>query len=180
VHGKNSKPNNILRLNTEDSKGRIMNSQRLKHCYWCHSAWCFILTTLHVSGVLWPSSGVLWEDRPHQTNHRTPHRTITHSFVKANGWPCSKLIPEDVQRTPDTCRVAKIKNEVKWHQVGYLQIWTWVCVALGVGWAACNKLMAVSGHGLRFSLCRASNFCYHRLASLRIVTALALRTSFVK
>jgi hypothetical protein len=37
----------------------------------------------------------------------------THSFVKANGCPCSKLNPEDGQRTPETCRVEKIKNETK-------------------------------------------------------------------
>jgi hypothetical protein len=53
---------------------------------------------------------VLWEDRPHQTNHRTPHRTTTLSFVKANGCPCSKLTPEDGKRTPETRRVVKIKK----------------------------------------------------------------------
>jgi hypothetical protein len=34
----------------------------------------------------------------------------THSFVKTNGCPCSKLTPEDGQRTPETGRVAKIKK----------------------------------------------------------------------
>jgi hypothetical protein len=39
-----------------------------------------------------------------------PHRTTKHSFVKANGCPCSKLTPEDRKRTPETCRVAKIQK----------------------------------------------------------------------
>jgi hypothetical protein len=56
------------------------------------------------------SQTVLWEDRPHQTNHRTPHHTTIHPFVKANGCPYSKLTPEDGQRTPETCTVAKIKK----------------------------------------------------------------------
>jgi hypothetical protein len=53
---------------------------------------------------------LIWEDRLHQTNHQTPHCTTTLSFVKANGCPYSKLTPEDEQRTPETCRVAKLKK----------------------------------------------------------------------
>jgi hypothetical protein len=37
------------------------------------------------------------------------YRTTTLSFVKADGCLCSKLTPEDGQRTPETYRVAKIK-----------------------------------------------------------------------
>jgi hypothetical protein len=62
-----------------------------------------IFATLRVSGVLCSSSRF-------NLLHGQSLALTTHSFVKANSCPCSKLIPEDGRSTPETSRVAEIKN----------------------------------------------------------------------